>query len=422
MPASNELDFFGHQTCYPSIRRGVAPRIYLDSAASTLMMTAPYRAREALLAHYSNIHSETTLGARICTQQFQQAANRILAYFGYAPEDYVCEFVGAGATAALNRAARYFSALQAPTDTVLVSLMEHHSNDLPHRRHGLTVVHVGLNATGDTLGTVDLSALEAALASRSVRYVAVTACSNVTGILNPLERITELVHAYGAYLLVDATQQVAHAPWSAGLGADALAFSGHKVYAPGTPGVLLLRKTLADAAGPQEWGGGLVDTVDTEGFRLRSDGTDHSQAGTPDVLGAVQLAEALTQLQQLGPVAIHVQEQRLWMRARAGLAALANRTHLYGDPSTPCAGLLSFTLRDLPHAEVARRLNDEFNIAVRSGCFCAQPYVRALLQQADQASGPDAGLVRVSFGLYNTEADVDLFLNALEHISNTARR
>ena len=137
--------------------------------------------------------------------------------------------------------------LRPERDVVLVSMMEHHSNDLPHRQHAGKVEHIPLEVEGTYAGEVDLQALEQLLETYKgrVNYVAVTGVSNVTGIINPISRIAALVHRYDTYLLVDGAQMVAHMPvYLEQDDIDLFVFSGHKIYAPGSPGVLVGKQSL----------------------------------------------------------------------------------------------------------------------------------------------------------------------------------
>ncbi len=254
---------------------------------------------------------------------------------------------------------------------VLVSLMEHHANDLPHRKHARTVVHIPLTGTAPTLGAVDLAALERLLEQYRgrVNYVAVSATSNVTGIINPVHDIAALVDAHGAWARADVSEHLAHAPLPVSdTGAeerklDALVFSGHKLYAPGSPGVAVVRRTLLENEEPDEVGGGMVEDVHPSGYQISVRFPDREEAGTPNIIGAVQLGAVLNVLQQADMEQVHAAEQRLLRRLLAALAEIPE-VRIYGDPDlsrTPRLGTVAFNLEGLEHGRVAAVLNDYHN-------------------------------------------------------------
>ena len=160
--------------------------------------------------------------------------------------------MGSGVTAGMNKIAQTLKRLRPERDMVLVSMMEHHSNDLPHRKHGGHVIHIPVDTHESKMGCVDMELLEHYLREYEgrVNYVSITGISNVTGIINPINEVAKLAHHYGAYIVVDAAQMAAHVPIhmsgnkNPDMDVDALIFSGHKTYAPGSPGVVVARKDL----------------------------------------------------------------------------------------------------------------------------------------------------------------------------------
>lgn len=431
--ASVERDFIGlDQHCVRADGR-LGPRHYLDSAASTLMMGLANTATQQFLPHYANPHTSAHDAARSSARALEWAAGTVLDFLG-AGTTYTCVFQGSGTTAVSNRLARSLAALRPERPLVLVALTEHHSNDLPHRRHS-SVRHIGMHEAGAQAGTVSLEDLERQLAAAGgqVNYVAVTAVSNVTGIVNPLAQMARLAHHYGALLVVDASQAVVHMPIVLGDGAgddavDALMFSGHKAYAPGSPGVLVMRKDLLAQSMPEEIGGGAVDSVSCHDFTVKPGFPEREQAGTPNVPGAVTLGTALTVLMAIGMERIHVVETALLRSAIARLAQIPSVRQYGPAPAVGRIGCISFNLDGVPHGLTAAVLNDYHGVAVRNGCFCAHPYVASLLEEEFyQLEGSDEaaleqtlqerrGMVRASFGLYTVEADIDALVAGLEDI------
>ncbi len=282
-------DFIGLNTKYCIANGEETRRIYLDSTASTLMMGIAHRTSENFLKHYSNTHSLMHFSAKIATKTYAWVHERMLEFVHADSEHYTCFFTGSGTTSGMNRIARIFNNLQPKKDIVLVSIMEHHSNDLPHRKHGGHVIHIPVDTHESKMGCVDMDLLEHYLREYKgrVNYVSITGISNVTGIINPINEVAKLAHHYGAYIVVDAAQMAAHVPihmsghTDTAMDLDALIFSGHKTYAPGSPGVVIARKDLIGKIEPEEVGGGMVDRVLPERYYVTNDFPDREEAGTP---------------------------------------------------------------------------------------------------------------------------------------------
>jgi selenocysteine lyase/cysteine desulfurase len=414
-------------------------RIYLDSTASTLRLKVVQDVLDKFQPYYSNTHSVAHFGARLSTAEYRWAHRMVLDFVHADPELYTAIFVGSGTTGGMNRVARTLRQKWPEKDVVITSIMEHHSNDLPHRKHFPHVIHVPAAMAAHSLGCVDLSRLREALQEYSgrVNYVAITGVSNVTGIINPIHEIAQLAHEQDALIVVDGAQMVAHVPVhmsghpDQARDLDILVFSGHKIYAPGSPGVLVTRKDLFAELEPQEVGGGMVDQVFVNRYTILQQFPEREEAGTPNICGAVGLASALYALSKVGMDFIAEEESRLIEYALSRLSTVEDLI-LYGETDNrQCkrTGSISFNLRTLDHALVAAALNDYFNISVRNECFCAHPYVREMITQslAEEDSITDEelkdlaelhrGMVRASFGIYNTEKDVDSLAAALRHIS-----
>lgn len=431
--------FTGLDTEYPLARTpsgSTVPRTYLDSAASNLRLTVADDVVRRALRHYANTHSQLHFGAHVTTHLYHRA-HRIVEAFVDASDAYTSIFAGSGVTAGLNRMARVLADKRPHRDVVITTLMEHHANDLPHRKHVGTVVHVPLEKDADgEAGRVDVTALRTAIREHADRlnYVAVTAASNVTGIINPVHEVAELAHEVGALCVVDAAQSAAHLPLSVrgsedDEAIDVFCLSGHKIYAPGSPGVIVARKDLFEGLEPQEVGGGIVDRVETDRYEIVDDLPDREEAGTPNLPGAFRLAATLYLLGRIGMDLVEADERTLTQYALERFEAI-DGLKIYGSHRLEVAdriGVITFNLDALPHGLVTAALNDYFGVAVRNECFCAQPFVRQLLKRTGTngttAEGEDCGpetqpgMVRVSFGLYNTTDDVDTAAEALSDIA-----
>ncbi|CAN0464782.1 unnamed protein product, partial [Phaeothamnion confervicola] len=228
-------------------------------------------------------------------------------------------FVGSGTTGGMNRVARTLSQRFPERDVVITSLMEHHSNDLPHRKHFREVVHAHTASGSTAMGPVDVGAIARALEAHAgrVAYVAITGVSNVTGLLNPIREIAKLAHTHGALMVVDGAQMVAHVPVQMSGNTDpaedidVFVFSGHKIYAPGSPGVVVARKELFLGQEPVEVGGGMVDDVWTDRYTPTAALPCREEAGTPNITGAIGLAAALYALDQVGMDTVYAHRRQV---------------------------------------------------------------------------------------------------------------
>lgn len=437
-------DFIGIDTPYENVNGEYTSRIYLDSTASSLMLRPAAKIIQKFLSHYSNTHSKLHHSAHISTALYDWSHERILSFVGADPDVYTCFFTGSGTTAGMNRMARVFRDLNPDKDMAIVSIMEHHSNDLPHRKHMNQVVHVPVEGLSENKMCISLPKLEEALkAGRGrINYVSITAVSNVTGIINPIHDIARMAHKYGALLLVDGAQSVAHLPTKMfhaddpDANIDALVFSGHKTYTPGSPGVVIARKDHLIQIEPEEVGGGMVSRVLEDRYLVKDDFPDREEAGTPNIPGAIALATTIEILDRIG-MKMLMEEEDIVLESAMKAMSLIPEIIVYGgtDAKTcPRAASISFNIRGLDHGLVAAVLNDYFNIAVRNQCFCAHPYVKEMM--ADELSKDfgeidfgnmsdefmrKAGMVRASFGLYSTEADVEALIIALQDIIDNGR-
>lgn len=436
-----EVNFIGLDTQY-EVNGVKRRRHYLDSAATTLMMASSADVACEFLSYYANPHTKAHFSARIASNALNWARGVVKSFLGADDEDYAAIFIGTGTTSCANRLAFALHQRRPDRSTVLVSAMEHHSNDLPHRRYS-NVVHIPLDDESEHPGGVSLAELERLLceARGAVNYVAVTGVSNVTGVVNPIHDIAELAHAHDALVVVDGAQMVAHMPVSLSQSnklrdIDAFIFSGHKIYAPGSPGVLVIKKHLLEDNSPLELGGGIVQDVTRTSYVLNPVGEGREEAGTPNLVGIVTLAASLEALRFVGMASVSMKEQQLMAYAQEQLRHIKS-IDIYGPSDSiqhPRIGCLAFNLSHVDHGFVATLLNDEHNIAVRNGCFCAHPYVRALLKEAlwnaDFGSMNDSeieleaslrkGMVRASFGAYSNKGDVDALIRGLLDIEKRA--
>ncbi|MFV2031600.1 MAG: aminotransferase class V-fold PLP-dependent enzyme [Gammaproteobacteria bacterium] len=430
--------FIGRDTNYPLVDGTTGPRRYLDSAASTLMMRPAFDVAKSFLSHYASTHSELHYAAKGASRAYEWAHERVLAFVGADPEEYSTYFTGSGATAGFNRIAAELSAKRPERDLVLVSEMEHHSNDLPHRKHNGETVHLPLMGEGPGYGGLDLEVVTEIVRKygKRINYLAITGASNVTGALTPVHQLAQLAHSVGAYLVIDASQMIAHAPVSMqdksldDADIDVLVFSGHKIYAPGSPGAVIARRSLLSSMPPAELGGGMVDDVYLDRYIASSVLPDREEAGTPNIVGAITLGAVLDTLLRIGMDKIREKEIPLINLAWEKLSAI-DEVNLYGPAPglLPRTGTITFNIQGFDHGLTAAALNDYHNIQVRNGCFCAHPYVREMLKPELWAMDidPDApnseadverkrGMARASLGIYTTEADILALIDAIKDL------
>lgn len=407
--------------------------VNLDNAATTPPLRAVMETVARFMEWYASVHRGAGFKSQVATRAYEDAREAVAEFVGANAREHVVIF-GKNTTEAVNKLSCRLQL--APDDVVLVSEMEHHSNDLPWRVRA-RVVHIGVDALGG-LDEDDLDRL-LSLHAGCVKLVAVSGGSNVTGHMPDLRRLATKAHAAGAQIFADCAQLAPHRRIAIGrLGdpghLDYVALSAHKMYAPFGTGALIGRRDTFAHGEPECRGGGTIEFVTLDDVAWA--GTpDRDEAGTPNAVGAVALAAAARELQRIGmeEVAHHEAMLTAYMLARlGGIAGL----RIYGDTDpqhlSRRLGVISFNLGSLPHGLVAAILGAEFGIGVRNGCFCAHPYlvrllgltegearlVRDRIAAGDRAAIP--GMVRASFGCYNTMEDVDALADALERIARGA--
>ena len=399
------------------------PLIYFDHGASTHPSQRVLNKYINFLEHYySNVHRGKHFLSMISTELFDSVYNTIFDFI-HADKSENEIIVTSNTTTALDIAASVMSGYDGVT---LVSLMEHHSNDLTHRARG-KVIHFGLNPDG----SLDMNDLEQKLAENKVKLVAVTGASNVTGFLPDIHQIARMTHRHGARILVDAAQLLAHRtidvkPNSDEAHIDFLAAAGHKAYAPFGSAFLFGPRDVFDTADPYIPGGGTVLYVTSDDVYY-SKSPDRHQGGTPKIAGAIALAESLNFLSEVGLDNIRDHEIELTDYALTRLKEIPDVNILGNIAPQNRLGVVGFNVGDLNNNLVSMILNYESAIATRNGCFCAHPYLHFLLGLKDTTElraklvkGEDVdlpGAVRLTIGIYNTEEEVDELIKSLKVIT-----
>ena len=377
--------------------------VFLDSAATSQM---PKPVCEAMSEHYrlgaSNVHRGVYEWSVRATDRFEDTRKKVAAFIGTDDEREVI-FTG-GTTDSLNTLAQSWGESNIEEgDTVVVTLMEHHSNLLPwtqlaeRKKANL----IWWEVTDD--GELDLEQLPAILEARP-KLVALTWVSNVLGTINPVEKIIPQLKEHGATVVLDGAQGVPHIPCDVKkLGCDFLAFSAHKMLGPTGIGVLWGKREILEKMPPCRFGGSMILSVRQD--RVRWAELPHKfEGGTPNISGVHGLGAAIDSLNSVGMENVRKHEVELTTYAMERLSQI-DGLKIYG-PEDPAkrSGVISFDFRGIHPHDLATLIGRE-GICARAGHHCCQPLMRKWGRQ---------GTTRASFYIYNTREDVDALANALE--------
>ncbi|MGL4736898.1 MAG: aminotransferase class V-fold PLP-dependent enzyme [Cellulosilyticaceae bacterium] len=358
------------------------------------------------------------------TVLYDKSKEKVLAFVNSKTQEDYCVIYVKNTTEGMNLLASELC--QDRGMKILTTRMEHHANDLPWRRHGMPF-YVDVDQTGQ----IKLDELEERLCygQGTIKYVTVTGASNVTGYLSPIHQIARIAHRYGAYLIVDGAQLIAHREIDlkgrSEEAIDFLVFSAHKMYAPFGTGVVIGRRSILEACAPHVVGGGAVTAVFDDDVYFKHT-PQKDEPGTPNFLGVMAMTGAIEMLEKVGMQEVAKHERVLTEKLLHGLIQIPGVT-CYGDVGVhDRLGVAAFNIEGLHHSQVASHLAEYGGIAVRNGCFCAQPYVARLLEIPDKVryelmlkpGSLEPGMVRASLGLYNTAGEVDIFLDHVAWIAS----
>ena len=389
---------------FPILDRSINGRrlVFLDSAASS---QKPAPVLDAIMhtyrSAYANVHRGAYLLSQEATELYEEARRKVARFLNASSEDEV--IFTRSATAAVNLFA-YGWGLNTlkPGDRVLTSVMEHHSNIVPWQ---IIARHTGaelayLEITDDF--RIDLGQARSILDER-VKILALTGMSNVLGTMPPVAELARMARAAGAVVLVDGAQLVPHAPVDVqAMGADFLAFSGHKMLGPTGIGVLWGRRELLEEMEPAEGGGEMIRDV-----RLYESTwappPQKFEAGTPPFVEAIGLGAAVDYLSGIGMDRVLEHDRRLTAYALERLAEVPGLAVQGPADTVDRGGAVSFDIPGI-HAHDVATILDEQGVAVRAGHHCAKPLMRRLGLTATS---------RASFYVYNQENDVDALVDAL---------
>ena len=389
-------------------RAGEWPLVYLDSANTS---QKPRQVVDAIAGHYlrhnANVARAMHLLGAEATEAFEGARARVAGFVGAARTEEIV--FTKNASEALNLAAHTLGSRLRPGDEVVISVMEHHSNIVPWQlaceRSGATLRWFDVTDEG----RLDLEAADRdALINERTKVVSLTWVSNVLGTRNPIAHIAGLAHAVGAVMVVDASQAVPHqATDVAALGADLVAFTGHKMCGPTGIGVLWGRYDLLAELPPYMGGGEMIEVVEMS-HSTYAPPPHRFEAGTPPIAQAVGLGAAVEYLTGVGMDAVAAHEQKITEYALAKLTSIDGLVLLGPAEAVDRGSAISFNIAGV-HPHDVMQVLDSRGVAIRGGHHCARPLHKRLGHQSS---------TRASSYLYTTQAEIDALADALVFTRN----
>ena len=399
------LDIEKIRADFPILKREVSgrPLIYLDNAATS--QTPRYVVDHIADTYYrvnANVHRGVHTLSQEATDAHEAARRRVQQFIGAAsPSEIVFT---RGTTEAINLVASSFGdEFLHDGDEVILTVMEHHADIVPwqllQRRRKIKLQVVPINERGE----LELEVYKQ-LFNEHTRLVCVAHVSNVLGTINPVREMIAYAHAQGVPVLVDGAQAIPHLRVNVQeLDADFYAFSAHKVYGPTGIGILYGKEKWLDAIPPYQGGGEMIAHVDFSGTTF-GELPFKFEAGTPDYVGTAAFASALDYVDSIGLEAIAAHENELLRYTTAQMEQIEGM-RIFGT-SPHKSSVISFLVDGIHHYDMGMLL-DKLGVAVRTGHHCAQPLMTSLGIE---------GTVRVSFAVYNTQAEADAFIAALKRV------
>ncbi len=391
---------------FPALRQMVhgKPLVYLDSAATALK---PQAVIDAVVSVYAqdcaNVHRGVHTLSQRATARYEASREKVRGFLNAASADEIV--FTRGTTESINMVAQSWARDRlGPGDEVVLTGLEHHSNIVPWQlvaqATGAKLTVVPLDARGD----VGLDAIGRALEGGRVKLVAMSHVSNALGTILPVEAVIERAHAAGARVLLDGAQAAPHLPVDVrALGVDFYALSGHKLYGPTGVGVLYAPAERLAEMGPYQGGGDMIREVTFEASTY-ADPPALLEAGTPNIAGVIGLGAAIDYVEAIGREALHAHERALLAYGTEALSTIEGLT-LVGTAERK-VGVLSFVMEGA-HPHDIGTLLDADGVAVRTGHHCAQPVMQRYEIPAT---------ARASFGMYNTQADLDALTASLRKV------
>ena len=384
------------------------PLVYFDNAATTQKpLCVIERERDYYLHENCNIHRGVHYLSQMATEAYEHARQTV-ARFINAPQAHEIVFTR-GTTESLNLLATSFEhCCIGEGDKVMVTAMEHHSNLVPwqqmvQRHHGQLLV-----VSMDDKGILDLNRYEELL-KENPKVVSIAHVSNTLGTINPVKEMIAMAHQYGIPVVIDGAQSMAHLPIDVqDMDCEFYVFSGHKMYAPMGIGGLYGKSEWLEKLPPYQFGGEMVDMVSFEKTTFNKLPFKF-EAGTPNVGAALGLETAVKFIDGLDRKAVAEHEDLLLKTAIEGLSTIEGMRFIGQAPQR--SGLVSFVI-DGVHPYDLGTIIDKMGVAVRTGHHCAEPVMTRF---------GIPGTVRVSFAVYNTVEEVDVFVKAVLRAASMLR-
>ncbi|TXN38486.1 cysteine desulfurase [Methylobacterium sp. WL30] len=377
------------------------PLVYLDNAASSQKPRAVIDAMVACMeTGYANVHRGLHFMANAATEGFEGARETTRQFLNAASTDEIIFTRNATEAYNLVAASMGWAGMIGEGDEIILSIMEHHSNIVPwhflRERRGAVIKWAPVDDEGNFL----VEDYEKLFTPRT-KMVAITQMSNVLGTVTPAAEIVRIAHAHGVPVLLDGAQSAVHQPVDVrALDCDFFVFTGHKVYGPTGIGVLYGKKEWLECLPPYQGGGEMIRTVSQEAITY-NDPPHRFEAGTPAIVEAVGLGAALEFMMSVGRDKIAAHEAALTAYAQERLGAM-NAIRQIGTAKGK-GGVIAFEMKGA-HAHDIATVIDRSGVAVRAGTHCAMP----LLTRFGVTS-----TCRASFGMYNTQAEIDVLAEAL---------
>lgn len=399
------LDIESIRNEYPILSREVCgrPLIYLDSAAtSQTPRCVVERINEMYFTKKANVHRGVHQLSQEATEMQENTREKVRAFLNAAEKEEI--IFTRGTTEAINLVASSYGERLCNGDEIILTVMEHHSNIVPwqllqkSKRIRIKVVKINEN------GELNLD-LYRNLFTENTRFVSLAHVSNVLGTVNPLKEMIAIAHSHGVPVLIDGAQSAPHLKIDVrDLDADFFVCSAHKMYGPTGVGVLYGKRRLLEAMPPYQGGGEMIGHVTFEKTTF-AELPFKFEAGTPDFVGIAAFSEAIDYINRIGIDNIAEWEHHLLLRATDGLTQIPGM-RIFGTAAEK-SGVISFLVGNIHHYDMGMLL-DKLGVAVRTGHHCAQPLM--------QHFGIE-GTVRASFGVYNTEAEIDAFVAAVDRVA-----
>ena len=390
---------------FPGLNRKIGDKqlVYLDSAATS---QTPKCVVDSIVDmyfnHKANVHRGVHTLSQEATDRVEAAREKARRFINAASTEEI--IFTRGTTEAINLVASSIGDSLCNGDEIIITAMEHHANIVPwqliRRNKRIVLRVVPINEHGE----VNIDAF-ADLFSDNTRFVALSHVSNVLGTINPIKEMIAIAHKHGVPVLIDGAQAAPHLKIDVqDLNADFYALSSHKMYGPTGVGVLYGKKALLEKFPPYQGGGEMIGHVSWENTTF-AELPFKFEAGTPDYVDIAAFGTAIDYVESIGVDLIAAHEHKLLEAATEGLMKIPGM-RIFGTAAEK-SGVISFLIDGIHHYDMGMLL-DKLGIAVRTGHHCAQPLMTTLGIE---------GTVRASFGIYNTPAEVEAFIAAVDRVA-----